>query len=234
MPCLTGLCSAAPPPELLRTLLYSLHTVCMRAGMFLTMMYFLYLFLTRNVLDIFNCAPTDPPDGHTYLQVLCGAISAVLIISQFACAVFRFRKACVRQPFPCTNSAWVVDPLFPPHCSRSLLRHTPLPPQVVFERCGKPGGVQVRLLPFAIIGLAVYVLGYPLVVAFILYRNRDQMREDQLLRAMGTGSTRLTNPHGMLWQRISIGYLRGCLLCVAKGTIACRMPLLCPFPFFPT
>jgi hypothetical protein len=37
--------------------------------MFLTMMYFLYLFLTRNVLDIFNCAPTDPSDGHTYLQV---------------------------------------------------------------------------------------------------------------------------------------------------------------------
>ncbi len=39
------------------------------AGMFLTMMYFLYLFLTRSILDIFNCAPTEPSDGHTYLQV---------------------------------------------------------------------------------------------------------------------------------------------------------------------
>ncbi len=73
--------------------------------------------------------------------------------------------------------------------------------QVVFEQCGKPGGVQVRLLPFAVIGLVVYVLGYPLVVGFILYRNRDQMREDQLLRAMGTGSTRLTNPHGRMLLR---------------------------------
>ena len=38
-------------------------------GMFLTMFYFLYLYLTRSVLDIFNCSPTDPPDGKLYLQV---------------------------------------------------------------------------------------------------------------------------------------------------------------------
>ena len=25
--------------------------------------------LTRSVLDIFNCSPTDPPDGKLYLQV---------------------------------------------------------------------------------------------------------------------------------------------------------------------
>ncbi len=90
-----------------------------------------------------------------------------------------------------------------PTCRPPLLpfpsaAHATVRAQVVFERCGKPGGVQVRLLPLAIIGLVVYVLGYPLVVGFILYRNRDQMREDQLLRAMGTGSTRLTNPHGRL------------------------------------
>jgi hypothetical protein len=30
----------------------------------------MYLFLTRSTLDIFNCAPTDPPDGKLYLQVL--------------------------------------------------------------------------------------------------------------------------------------------------------------------
>ena len=40
------------------------------------------------------------------------------------------------------------------------------------------------------------MIGYPLTVVFILYKHRDQMMEDQLLRAMGTGATRLTNPHG--------------------------------------
>ena len=68
--------------------------------------------------------------------------------------------------------------------------------QVVFERCGQKGGVQLQLLPFAVLGLVFYVMGYPVLVATLLYRNRDQMREDQLLRAMGTGNTRLTNPHG--------------------------------------
>jgi hypothetical protein len=45
--------------------------VC-RCSMFLTMMYFLYLLLTRSILDIFNCSPTDPPDGKMYLQVCRG------------------------------------------------------------------------------------------------------------------------------------------------------------------
>jgi hypothetical protein len=39
-------------------------------GSFFTMFYFLYLSLTRASLDIFNCTPTDPPDGYTYLQVV--------------------------------------------------------------------------------------------------------------------------------------------------------------------
>ncbi len=38
-------------------------------GMFLVMFYFLYLYLTRTIFDIFNCAPTEPPDGHDYLSV---------------------------------------------------------------------------------------------------------------------------------------------------------------------
>ena len=52
--------------------------------------YFLYLFLTRTTLDVFNCAPTDPPDGKLYLQA-------------------------------------------------------------VFEECGKKGGVQLTLLPWAVL-----------------------------------------------------------------------------------
>ena len=41
----------------------------------LMMLYFLYLHLTRTIFDVFNCNPTDPPDGNLYLEVVfeeCG------------------------------------------------------------------------------------------------------------------------------------------------------------------
>ncbi|MFN3496733.1 MAG: hypothetical protein ACK40L_19735, partial [Hydrogenophaga sp.] len=45
-----------------------LHShVPMLMGMALTMFYYLYLYITRTTLDIFNCSPTDPPDGYQYL-----------------------------------------------------------------------------------------------------------------------------------------------------------------------
>ena len=65
----------------------------------------------------------------------------------------------------------------------------------VFEACGKAGGTQLTLLPWAIIGLIVYTAGYPLAVAWHLFRNRELIMEDQLLRAKGAGEDRLTNPH---------------------------------------
>ena len=41
-------------------------------GVFMVIMYYLYLFITRNTFDIFNCSPTEPDDGyeHGYLQVV--------------------------------------------------------------------------------------------------------------------------------------------------------------------
>jgi hypothetical protein len=35
----------------------------------LVLFYFLYLYETKTILDIFDCEPTVPPDGKTYLQV---------------------------------------------------------------------------------------------------------------------------------------------------------------------
>lgn len=66
---------------------------------------------------------------------------------------------------------------------------------VVFEPCDRPGGIHLTLLPFAVVSLLVYVLGYPSLLASILYRNRMIVMEDQLLRAQGKGHTRLENPH---------------------------------------
>lgn len=51
------------------------HTGTMIAT-YIVMMYFLYLYLTRTTLDVWNCAPTDPPDGHEYLEVRCIAAAA--------------------------------------------------------------------------------------------------------------------------------------------------------------
>ena len=34
----------------------------------LILMYLFYLYMTKSVLDIFNCIPTSPPDGNLYMS----------------------------------------------------------------------------------------------------------------------------------------------------------------------
>ena len=122
----------------------------------------MYLYITKTILDVFNCAPTNPTDGVNYLQA-------------------------------------------------------------VFEPCGGP--TQSTLLVPAIIGLVVYTVGYPAFLAQLLYRNRELAMEDQLLRAKGVGSDRLTNPHAYEFRKVrggSRGALFGCVVstvfygCVVK------------------
>ena len=62
------------------------------------------------------------------------------------------------------------------------------------ERCGVPGGTQMTLLPYAVAGLIVYSFGYPAFVAFVLHKNKEHIMLDQLLKAKGTGDSKLTNP----------------------------------------
>ena len=38
----------------------------------MSLMYILYLYLTRTVFDVFNCTPTMPPDGYLHLSVASG------------------------------------------------------------------------------------------------------------------------------------------------------------------
>jgi len=50
------------------------HSGTMIAGG-LALFYILYLYLTRTILEVFNCAPTAPPDGYEYLSAVferCG------------------------------------------------------------------------------------------------------------------------------------------------------------------
>lgn len=65
-----------------------------------------------------------------------------------------------------------------------------------------PGGVQVTLIPWAVIGLLVYTAGYPTFVIQNLYRNRELAMEDQLLRAKGTGNDALSNPNAYRFRRM--------------------------------
>lgn len=45
--------------------------------------------------------------------------------------------------------------------------------QATFEPCGVPGGTQMSLLPFAVIGLIGYGLGYPTFLARLFWKNRE-------------------------------------------------------------
>jgi hypothetical protein len=69
--------------------------------------------------------------------------------------------------------------------------------QVVPEPCSKPGGVHQTLLPFTVIGLLVYIVGYPAFVAYKLISKRRLVVEDQLLRCKGVGDSESTNPNAL-------------------------------------
>jgi hypothetical protein len=72
--------------------------------------------------------------------------------------------------------------------------------------CGKPGSAQVQLLPVAIFALLLYVVGFPLIVAGLLWKFKEKIMEDQYLLAVGMGWDRLSNPNALV-VRNSIGRL---------------------------
>jgi hypothetical protein len=106
-------------------------------GTSLSAFYYLYLYITKTSLDIFNCSATEPPEGDPPIQYL----------------------------------------------------------EVVFVPCYQPGGLHMRMLPQATLTFLAYTVGYPMLVAFILLKNSERVKEDQLLRARDTGTSRATNPN---------------------------------------
>lgn len=62
--------------------------------------------------------------------------------------------------------------------------------------CYEEGSLQVVLIPHAIVAFCVYTIGFPVFCAFFLFNkeNAKKCRKDQILRALGTGHTRPTNP----------------------------------------
>ena len=71
------------------------------------------------------------------------------------------------------------------------------------EECGVAGGLQVRVLPAALIFLVAYCIGFPLIIILVFYKEKHQILADQLLRAHGRGMHPLSNPNYEFRQRYS-------------------------------
>lgn len=72
----------------------------------------------------------------------------------------------------------------------------------VQEPCYVPGGMHMALIPWAVLTMVLYTFMYPAFVAYTLYKNRALVEEDQLLRAMDLGDTKLTNPRAWQFRKI--------------------------------
>ncbi|KAH9252082.1 hypothetical protein BASA81_010064 [Batrachochytrium salamandrivorans] len=110
-------------------------------GIFVLILYVLYLSLTKKALDVFNCNPLDPDDGFAYTT-----------FSSLSC-----------------DGGGLC-------------------------RCNEAGGVQESLVAPAIVFLIIYTFGFPLAVFSIVTRYKNEIREDQYLRANQLGDRRETNP----------------------------------------
>ena len=52
----------------------------------------------------------------------------------------------------------------------------------------------MRLLPWATISLIVYVIGFPVVATYLVWKHRDNIKADQVLRAARLAPSRQTQP----------------------------------------
>jgi len=58
----------------------------------------------------------------------------------------------------------------------------------------------MTLMGYAVAGLLVYTIGYPVFIGYTIWSNHELAMEDQLLRAKGVGNDKLTNPHAYLFR----------------------------------
>jgi len=65
--------------------------------------------------------------------------------------------------------------------------------------CGVAGGTQQILVPYAIVALIVYSIGFPIVVAFIIFRNKSNIIQDQVHRAERLMPHILKDEHPEIW-----------------------------------
>lgn len=71
------------------------------------------------------------------------------------------------------------------------------------EECGVAGGLQLRVLPAALVFLIFYCVGFPVTVVFVFWLENKQIMSDQILRAHGRGMHPATNPNYEFRMRFS-------------------------------
>jgi hypothetical protein len=65
--------------------------------------------------------------------------------------------------------------------------------------CGVSGGTQQTLVPYAVVALIVYTIGFPLFVAFVIFRNKENILIDQVHRAERTLPHILKDENMEIW-----------------------------------
>ena len=103
------------------------------------------------------------------------------------------RRVCI-YPFFNTQDVFNCNPVVPDD-GWEYTAFTSIECEGGLCRCNEPGGVQQRLVPLAIMCLVVYTFGFPAIVAWIILKHKDLIKEDQYLRAHNIGDTRTTNPN---------------------------------------
>jgi hypothetical protein len=142
-------------------------------SMLVTLIYFLFVILTRTAVGVFNCEAPTPPDGREYM---------------------------VDLPL---EECWVAD------------------------------GVHRRLVGPGVLLFVVYCFGFPVAVGTVLYKMRNVIRQDQLLRARKRGSSYETNPHfvfrrrcGRLYYQYRPEYFWWILVIIFRKFAICTISIL--------
>eukprot|EP01029_Cantina_marsupialis_P013543 TRINITY_DN2_c0_g1_i4.p1 TRINITY_DN2_c0_g1~~TRINITY_DN2_c0_g1_i4.p1 ORF type:complete len:592 (+),score=144.91 TRINITY_DN2_c0_g1_i4:205-1776(+) len=68
-------------------------------------------------------------------------------------------------------------------------------------RCWESGGIHLQLLPWALLTFIVFSLGFPAIVTWIIWKNRQWIQLDQLLRAYGFNDSQ----RGRRVNRVEVG-----------------------------
>lgn len=103
-----------------------------------------------------------------FLQVTCAPDLASSLCYHWHPVTFRM------QLFKLQLDVFDCSPLDPPDGKLYLLS--------VFQECGIPGGIQLTLMPWAIITLIAYYVSYPVFLGYLFYTKRCVLRCNALLR----------------------------------------------------
>ena len=152
------------------------HAAPLIASVLLSM-YVLYIYLCKMTFDVFDCQPSPTPPAYSGTAYT----DAVTTLPPDRVGA---------DPFTGLGGRSIL-----------YLQADKTPCQFVQGSHASLPGTQTNVIGVAIASLIVYVVGYPVALGLLLWKKRELIIEDQLLRAKGTGDDRLTNPNAYALRR---------------------------------